>query len=311
MDFCDIVLHFGGMDQVTKASRYRLVPAGLDVEIEAIASALSANEWTFARERATGAHGFVLVSGTGTVTLGGSEFVFNAPCAIWLPAGQPGSIRLAAGARGSALAVSESALSRAVPVGPIAAALRQTINQPLLGISMERQQAANMLAAMDAMAREAERNEPGSREAIMSHLTLILIAFWRLGDASAGEPHASPRLLVQHFMQLVELHIRDHWSVRRYATELGISTDRLNSAVQRATGVSPLALIHRRLVEDAEAMLERSTLQVAEIADALGFRDPAYFNRFFTRATGLSPGRFRTRSYRQRVRPDGSFAAWP
>lgn len=308
MDFCDRVLHFFGMN---RSNRYRFAAAGLDVEIAAIASALSATEWTFARDRASGAHGFVLVSGTGVVALGDSVSVFNAPCAIWLPAGQPGAVRLAAGARGSAITVAESALSRAVPVGPIAAALRQTINQPLLGFSIDRRTADAMLAAMDALAREAERNEPGSREAIMSHLTLILIALWRLGDPGAGEPQASPRLLVQHFLQLMELHIRDHWSVRRYAAELGISTDRLNSAVQRATGVSPLALIHRRLVEDAEAMLERSTLQVSEIADVLGFRDPAYFNRFFSRATGLSPGRFRTRSFRQRVRPDESFAAWP
>jgi AraC-like DNA-binding protein len=34
-------------------------------------------------------------------------------------------------------------------------------------------------------------------------------------------------------------------------------------------------------------------MTVSEIGAALGYGDPAYFNRFFSRGVGLSPGRFR------------------
>lgn len=290
---------------------YRLIQAPPDVEVERIASSLDVVEWTHAGGRPSAAHGFVLVAGSGTVHLAETESALAAPCVVWLPGGQAGRVRLAAGARGSAIKVTESALGRAIPAGPTASPLRQAVELPLLGAPLEPARAAAMLAAMGAIAGEAERSEPGSREAILSHLTLILIAFWRLRDASAGEAQVAPRVLVQNFLQLVELHLRDHWSVGRYAQALGISADRLNTAVQRATGLTPQALVHRRLVENAEVLLERSTLQVSEIADALGFRDAAYFNRFFSRNAGLSPGRFRARSQRQRLRPDGSFAAWP
>lgn len=298
------------MPSATQPNPYRIVQAPLDVEIEPITSALSPVEWTHA-DRTGAAHGFVLVSGSGTVRLGEAESALAAPCVIWLPAGKAGRVRLAAGVRGSAIKVSESALGRAVPAGPSAAPLRQSLELPLLGANIDARRAGTLMAAMDAIAGEAERAEPASREAIMSHLTLILITLWRIGNPSPGDAQVSPRVLVQNFLQLVELHLRDHWTVARYAQALGISADRLNTAVHRATGLTPLALIHRRLVENAEALLERSTMQVGEIADALGFRDAAYFNRFFTRVVGLPPGRFRARSQRQRLTPDGSFAAWP
>ena len=34
-------------------------------------------------------------------------------------------------------------------------------------------------------------------------------------------------------------------------------------------------------------------MTVNEIGAVLGYVDPAYFNRFFSRKVGLSPGRFR------------------
>jgi AraC family transcriptional activator of pobA len=34
-------------------------------------------------------------------------------------------------------------------------------------------------------------------------------------------------------------------------------------------------------------------MTVSQVSDAVGFNDPAYFTRFFTRATGISPRAFR------------------
>jgi AraC family transcriptional activator of pobA len=37
-------------------------------------------------------------------------------------------------------------------------------------------------------------------------------------------------------------------------------------------------------------------MNIAEVAYSLGFEDPAYFSRFFTRQTGVSPRTFVARS---------------
>ena len=282
----------------------------LDVEVDDVAGALSAAEWDFSAARARlGAHGFVLASGHGVVRLE-SATTIEAPCVIWLPSGMTGSVRLEAGARGVMMTVSDAALGRVVPASSIAGPLRQAIDRPLLGMRIEASAARATIRDLEDIRREALEGLPGMREAIMSRLCLVLIAFWRLGGVAA-QPQASPRVLVQNFMQLVELNARAQWRVADYARAMGISTDRLTTAIRRATGQSPLELVHGRLLQDAESLLERSALQVSEIADALGFRDAGYFNRFFSRLKGISPGRYRQQVRRQRASRDGSYAAWP
>lgn len=281
-----------------------------DVEVTDIAGSLSAGEWDFsARGVRPGAHGFVLASGRGVVRLDSANSTIEAPCVIWLPSGMSASLRLEAGARGVAMTVSDAALARVVPASSIAGPLRQAIDRPLLGMGIEPAAARTMIRDIEDIRRETLDEMPGMREAIMSRLCLVLIAFWRLGGVAA-QPQAAPRVLVQNFMQLVELNARAQWRVADYARTMGISTDRLTSAIRRATGQSPLELVHGRLLEDAESLLERSALQVSEIADALGFRDAGYFNRFFSRLKGISPGRYR-QQVRRRASPDGSYAAWP
>jgi AraC family transcriptional regulator, transcriptional activator of pobA len=48
------------------------------------------------------------------------------------------------------------------------------------------------------------------------------------------------------------------------------------------------------LLEAARRDLIFSPSPVQKIAYSLGFSDPAYFNRFFRRMTGTTPGAFRT-----------------
>jgi hypothetical protein len=47
-----------------------------------------------------------------------------------------------------------------------------------------------------------------------------------------------------------------------------------------------MVLIHSRLISAVASMLDGSGLQIAELAEAQGVTDPAYFSRFFKRLTG-------------------------
>ena len=132
------------------------------------------------------------------------------------------------------------------------------------------------------------------------------------GESSdqAAQRGDGPRL-VGNFLQLVELHYRDGWPVARYATALGVTEDKLHAHCKREKRISPRAVVHARLIEEARTRLQQLDLPVEQIAYGLGFRDPGYFNRFFRKYQGVSPGAYRRGARLEQMRHGASYAAWP
>ena len=277
-----------------------------DAEVSLVRGELTSGEWTFrdARHR-----GFVLESGRGRVRLADGEIAFAAPCLLWLPAGAQARLLLEAGSRGISLAVNEVGIAGAITSGPFAGQMRATLGQPLIHQRLETRQARRLYDALEAIGEEAALDLPAGQEARRHLLALFFIATWRLSGPMMRETRPLPRTIAQRFLHAVDLHFRDHWTIARYADEVGVSPDRLNATVRRTTGRSPLALIHGRLMREAEALLDDSSLQISEIAEELGFSDPAYFSRFYKRLSGHSPNMQRRDLARRHGAP--SFAAWP
>jgi AraC family transcriptional activator of pobA len=96
-----------------------------------------------------------------------------------------------------------------------------------------------------------------------------------------------------NFLNLIEKHYREHWSVERYAHSIGLSSTYLNNLCRQFTGHSALQLTHQRLLLEAKRNLIYTTMSIAQIADTLGFADPAYFSRFFKRISGQTANAFR------------------
>ena len=54
-----------------------------------------------------------------------------------------------------------------------------------------------------------------------------------------------------------------------------------------------LRMIEARLMREARRNLAYTNLSISSIAYTLGFSDPAYFSRVFTKDAGISPKAFR------------------
>lgn len=79
-----------------------------------------------------------------------------------------------------------------------------------------------------------------------------------------------------------------------FAQNLSIHVNHLNRSVKEITGKSTTAHIADRIVSEAKALLQHTSWTTAEIAYALGFEYPTYFNNYFKRMTGTAPQSLRT-----------------
>ena len=99
--------------------------------------------------------------------------------------------------------------------------------------------------------------------------------------------------LFKDFSTLVEFNFKKLHSVTDYAERLGVSPKSITKHFQKIGTQKPSDFIKNRIILEAKRNLMYTDFSVKEIAFDLGFNDPAYFTRFFTKATTFSPLSFK------------------
>jgi AraC family transcriptional activator of pobA len=288
----------------------------LPLHAERFSSGLAPASWIIRHRGSRRSHLLVIETRRGTVALRGTTVAFEAPALLWLPADLEGDLQVEAGAQGYLIAVSEDFLTRTVAGSAEALHLRRTIDRLVLLPAGQVGDAFSAVAnCCDTLVRETHFPGHGTTTMMSSHVLLLCLHLWR--SVISGEPPDGatqrgdgPRL-VGNFLQLVELHYRDGWPIARYAAALGVTDDKLHAYCKRERGISPRAIVHARLIQEACTRLQQLDLPVEQIGYGLGFRDPGYFNRFFRKHQSVSPGAYRRRARLDQLRRGPSYAAWP
>jgi AraC family transcriptional activator of pobA len=121
---------------------------------------------------------------------------------------------------------------------------------------------------------------------------LLLINRWYRDRHPLSLP-AVRHSTASRFRAMVDREFRHLHRVQDYAARLGVSPGHLNVLCHEHLGRPASAEIHQRLLLEAKRMLRYSDKAAFAIAQELGFADPAYFGRFFRRAAGVTPRRYR------------------
>lgn len=250
------------------------------LEAHPIAATLDQCEWHWhgAQHRLV-----ALVTGQGELSGPEERIIVQAPILLSMPAGSAARMKLSAGSRGAVLAVGAEVLGQLAFPGHIIDALQLLSKQAPRTIDAGREGIIRISNLIVAISSEIARDEAGASDVLRHQLAIASTLLWRAANLQAVPPRSAPHVIVRDFFHLVDQHMRQHWTVADYASAIGVSVDRLSTAVARSTGQSPRALIHARLMHEAQQMIQTSTLQIAEIGVILGFDDPAYFSRFFKR----------------------------
>jgi transcriptional regulator GlxA family with amidase domain len=81
--------------------------------------------------------------------------------------------------------------------------------------------------------------------------------------------------------------------VRRMAERSGLNPRTFARRFRAATGYLPIDYVQALRVEEAKQMLETGEIGIDEIAETVGYGDPASFRRLFKRRAGLTPAAYR------------------
>ncbi|SHG53558.1 AraC-type DNA-binding protein [Kaistia soli DSM 19436] len=294
----------------------RLQRAGAAVVASKIETGLAERSWSISdREKRHHCQLFCVLHGR-AVFIGVDRHRMDllAPVMLWLPLPVAGEFRLEAGGDGITAMIAEDFVWRIIGDSPVATHLRPMLERVVVAPSDRiALQLAEIGVSLNALIRESREPQAGGAAMMALHLGVVMLHLWRAsGGGAATAQRGSGVTTVQRFRQLIELHYRENLGVDDYADRLGVTRAHLHDACLRATRETPLALIHVRLLEEAQSRLEQTDLSVEQIGYSLGFRDPSYFNRFFKRLTGVTPGAYRQSGPVARTtREPLSFAAWP
>ncbi len=78
-----------------------------------------------------------------------------------------------------------------------------------------------------------------------------------------------------------------------FANQLNVHVNHLNHAIKKATQKTTTQIISDRILQESKILLRHSSLNVSEIAHALGFTEVTHFNNFFKKHMQTSPLKFR------------------
>ena len=169
-------------------------------------------------------------------------------------------------------------------------------------LSVNSQQKEFIESLFNRMLAEQDADYPFKDELIRNYLNLIIHEALKMqpSDHFFTYKNAAERI-TSLFLDLLErqfpidsverpLRLR---TAQDFAQRLSIHVNHLNRSVKEITGKPTTAHISGRIVSEAKALLQHTDWPIAQVAYALGFDYPTYFNNYFKRITGVVPMSFR------------------
>ena len=174
---------------------------------------------------------------------------------------------------------------------------------PILQLNGE--QKADIATIYQKMIAEQAADYTFKDELIRNYLNLIIHEALKMQPSTTYPAHKNAAVRITSvFLDLLERQFPIESTsqplalktAQDFAQQLSVHVNHLNSSVKQVTGKPTTAHIADRIISEAKALLHHTDWSVADIAYALGFDYPTYFNNFFKKKTGFIPKSVRAAS---------------
>ncbi|WPU99184.1 helix-turn-helix transcriptional regulator [Mucilaginibacter sp. cycad4] len=163
-------------------------------------------------------------------------------------------------------------------------------------VLMDEKNSSTMQATFRDIKAEIDANDSSMEEMLRILLKQIIIRSTRIWKSEHHVNSEEARQEVEFsrsFSQMVEWHYTKLHTVADYADMLSITPKALNKRISRYSNISPNDIIKNRIILEAKRLLVHTALSVKEIGYKLGYDDPSYFIRLFSKHAATSPQNFR------------------
>jgi AraC-like DNA-binding protein len=107
------------------------------------------------------------------------------------------------------------------------------------------------------------------------------------------ESQAAQHPIVERLKKIIILNLHSpEFDLQRAMDTLPMSADHLRKLFLQHTGQTPLNFLTARRIEEAKHLLAMQGYSIKEVAYRVGFSDPYYFSRVFSKTAGTSPSEF-------------------
>ncbi|NIC07201.1 helix-turn-helix domain-containing protein [Billgrantia bachuensis] len=246
-------------------------------------------------------HVLHVASGQVELELEGSQHALQGPLVIVVPAMTIHGFRFSQDIEGHIVTLAQPLAEQLGQRLEEQASVLRHADYHLLAQPRKARRLATLVEQIDA---EYRQPAPGRDRMLGALVQALAVELSRQADphglhGSAPGPHQRDRghERLANFQALIEAQYRQQPSIERLAEQLGMSSAHLNALCRRLADRSALQLLHERLLLEAKRQITYTNMTISQIADSLGFSEPAYFTRFFKRNTGFSPRDFRLRQH--------------
>jgi AraC family transcriptional regulator len=148
-----------------------------------------------------------------------------------------------------------------------------------------------------ALWRELEQPGPGGALYVQTAAQMLSVHLLRqytaVGDALKDPAQGLTHQQTRRVLDYVQAHLDQSLSLEALAQQTGYNPYHFTRLFRRTTGESPHQFVLRLRIEQAQHLLAKTSLPLAEIAAACGFAHQSHLTQVFKRHLGLTPRAYR------------------
>lgn len=238
------------------------------------------------------------LAGNHTVRIGSGIFDFDSPAAFLLPSTAELSLR----GRGKVCLLScgltyLGSLLRTSAGASLSSVLPSAREGQFRAYSLSSHTALRIEPILHVIAEEAGLRRSDYLDMIHFRLYELLILLRREGPIgrdvlerwSSSNKHSN----LGSIMEYIAANFDNSFSLEELASRAGLNPSYFSRLFREKAGIPLFEYINRLRIERAVLLLKNSSMTVLEIAVTVGYNNVSFFNRYFRKLKGCSPGEYR------------------